>query len=95
MEQKCALLVRQAAANDNARMAMNKQSQKRNDLIQKQQEREKMSSEQIILLEKENASRGAIIEAEKQKVADLMAQVSAYENQTQDINRRCENVVFL
>lgn len=92
MEQKCSLLSRQSATVDNARIALKKQCEKQSEMIIKQQEREKAVSEQLVALEKENASRAKYLEAEKLKVSDLMAQISTFEAQNSEVNKRCENV---
>ena len=64
-------------------------------MIIKQQEREKAVSEQLVVFEKENAARGRLLEDEKLKVSELMSQISSFEAQNSEINKRCENVQFI
>jgi hypothetical protein len=92
LEHKLSLLTRQSASVDNARIALKKQCEKQSEMIIKQQEREKAVSEQLLLLEKENASRTKLLEDEKLKVSDLMGQISSFEAQNTEVSKRCENV---
>ena len=87
-------MTRHSATADNARIALKKQCENQSEMIIKQQEREKQVLEQLSALEKDNAARGKILETEKLKVVDLMAQVSNIESQNGEIAKRCENVII-
>ena len=87
-------MTRQSATADNARIALKKQCEKQSEMIIKQQEREKQVLEQLSALEKDNSARGKMLEVEKLKVMDLMAQVSNIESQNGEIAKRCENVIL-
>jgi chromosome segregation ATPase len=95
LEHKFSLLTRQSASVDNARIALKKQCEKQSEMIIKQQEREKAVSEKLLALEKENASRTKLLEDERLKVSDLMSQISTFEAQNTEVNKRCENVPYI
>ena len=94
LEHKCAFLTKQAVTADNAKIALKKQSDKQLELIVKLQEREKNLSEQVGLLDKELAEQGTLLELERQKVASGMMQMTTLKGQMEQLNRKCENVLF-
>ena len=91
-EQKFASLSKQNATQNNLITGLRRQSDKQLEQIRKLEESERNLSQQLQVLEREVATKGPLIEAEKRRIADLVHQCNQQKDRADLYTNRCEQL---